>query len=57
MKILLIEDDLVIANFVCKGLKEAGFSITHMQDGVSGLQEALNEKYDLAVIDLMLPNI
>ncbi len=57
MKLLLIEDDLVIADFIQKGMKEAGFAIDHMQDGQMGLSAALNYTYDLAIIDLMLPKL
>ena len=57
MKILLIEDDVVIADFICKGLKESGFVVTHMADGIAGLDYAMHDSYDLAVIDLMLPKL
>lgn len=57
MKILLIEDDLVIAEFISNGLKEAGFAVEHMEDGISGLDYAMQDHYDLAVIDLMLPKL
>lgn len=57
MKILLIEDDHLIANFICKGLKESGFTVEHIADGVSGLDYAMHDQYDLAVIDLMLPKL
>ncbi len=57
MRILLIEDDSVIANFITKGMKQAGFAIDHMEDGVTGLHAALDEVYDLAIVDLMLPRL
>lgn len=57
MKILLIEDDPVIAEFICNGLKEAGFAVEHKGDGISGLESAMKDLYDLAVIDLMLPKL
>ncbi len=57
MKILLIEDDKVIAEFVIKGLREAGYTTIHATDGVAGLDLALNEDYDLAIIDWMLPKL
>jgi DNA-binding response OmpR family regulator len=57
MRLLLIEDDLKIASFVSKGLKEAGFVIEHVSDGKAGLRLALNASYDAAVIDLMLPGL
>lgn len=57
MRLLLIEDDLKIAGFVSKGLKEAGFLVEHAEDGKSGLQMALDSSYDVAVIDIMLPGV
>ena len=57
MRLLLIEDDLKIAAFVSKGLKEAGFAVEHASDGKVGLQMALNASYDVAVIDIMLPGL
>lgn len=57
MKILLIEDDQIIARFIKKGLKEAGYTIDHEADGLNGLHRALTDSYDLAIIDLMLPRL
>ena len=36
MRILLVEDDLEIASFILKGLKEAGFALDHAADGEDG---------------------
>ena len=57
MRILLIENDLVIANFVTKGLKEAGYCVDHASDGLEGLDLALNNSYDIDIIDIMLPKV
>jgi len=57
MRLLLIEDDTKIASFVVKGLEEAGFAVDHAADGEEGLYLALNESYDAAVIDIMLPKL
>jgi two-component system OmpR family response regulator len=57
MRLLLVEDDLKIAGFVVKGLKEAGFAVDHAADGEEGLGMALTEPYDTAIIDLMLPKV
>ena len=57
MKMLLIEDDRLIADFIKKGMKEAGFFIDHAEDGLKGLDSALNGSYDIAIIDLMLPKL
>lgn len=53
MRLLLIEDDLMIASFVSKGLKEAGFVVEHASEGKTGLHMALTSCYDAAVIDIM----
>ncbi|VAW93603.1 response regulator in two-component regulatory system with PhoQ [hydrothermal vent metagenome] len=57
MRILLIEDDLVIANFIVKGLKESGYCVDHASDGLDGLDLALNNSYDINIIDIMLPKL
>lgn len=57
MRILLIEDDMKIASFILKGMKEAGFAIDHAEDGEDGFHLAVTEPYDAAIIDLMLPKL
>ena len=55
MRVLVVEDDPAIAAFVAGGLREAGFTVDEAQDGEVGLDLALAEPYDAAVLDLMLP--
>jgi len=57
MRLLLVEDDLKIASFIMKGLKEAGFAVDHAADGEEGLHLALHEPYATAIIDIMLPRL
>jgi heavy metal response regulator len=57
MKILVVEDDKTILDFVVQGLREAGFAVDFATDGESGLTFALNGSYDAAVIDIMLPQL
>jgi two-component system OmpR family response regulator len=52
---LLIEDDDTIADFVARGLREAGFAVDRTSDGVEGFEAALVQTYDVAVVDVMLP--
>jgi two-component system OmpR family response regulator len=52
---LLIEDDDTIADFVARGLREAGFAVDRESDGAAGLDAALGQTYDVAVVDVMLP--
>src|SRR4029078_8280237 len=55
MRALLVEADATIADFVVRGLKEAGFAVDHAADGEAGLLSAVDQPYDVAVVDLMLP--
>ena len=55
MRALLVEDDNTIADFVARGLREAGFAVDRAGDGEAGLSSALNQSYDVAIVDLMLP--
>ncbi|MCU0787109.1 MAG: response regulator transcription factor [Verrucomicrobia bacterium] len=57
MRILVIEDDKKIASFIEKGLKEEGFAVDAQRDGTEGLYLGLNEVFDGAVVDIMLPGM
>ncbi len=57
MRILVVEDDKTIADFIIQGLKEAGFAVDYASDGDEGLHLALTESYDAAIIDIMLPKL
>jgi len=55
MRVLLVEDDATIADFIARGLGEAGFVVDAARDGDAGMELALARAYDAAVVDLMLP--
>src|SRR5579871_676301 len=55
MRALLVEDDAAIAEFVMRGLREAGFAVDHAPDGDVGFDLAAAEPYDVAIVELMLP--
>jgi len=55
VRALLVEDDNTIADFVARGLREAGFAVDRAGDGEAGLSSALKQSYDVAIVDLMLP--
>jgi two-component system, OmpR family, response regulator len=55
MRALLVEDDATIAEFVARGLREAGFVVEHATDGEAGLAAAVAQPYDVAIVDVMLP--
>jgi len=57
MRLLLVEDDIKIASFIQKGLKAAGYAVDQAKDGEEGLDLALTEPYDVAIIDIMLPKL
>ncbi|MGE4055616.1 MAG: winged helix-turn-helix domain-containing protein [Vicinamibacterales bacterium] len=55
MRVLIIEDDQAIADFVARGLREGGFAVDWAPAGDEGLAAALERPYDAAIVDLMLP--
>ena len=55
MRILVVEDDKDVANFIVKGLKEAGHVVEHADNGRDGLFMAASETFDAIVLDRMLP--
>ncbi|MBK6636544.1 MAG: response regulator transcription factor [Rhodocyclaceae bacterium] len=55
MKVLLVEDEKKIADFVCAGFKEQGFVVEHCADGTEGFARASTGSYDVIVLDIMLP--
>ena len=55
MRILLVEDDREVADYVGRGLEEEGNTITVCFDGTSGLRTAQNTAFDVIVLDVMLP--
>ena len=57
MRLLVIEDEPTIANFVCQGLSEAGHAVDVARDGEEGLDYALAAEYDVLILDIMLPKL
>ena len=55
MRVLVVEDQLKIADFVRKGLEEHGFAVEVCQDGNTGYALATDEPFDALVLDIMLP--
>jgi DNA-binding response OmpR family regulator len=56
-RILLIDDEPGIRNFVSRGLRGEGFSVDLAADGDAGLKAALGPPYDLIILDLLLPDL
>ena len=55
MKVLVVEDEKRILQFVTKGLEEAGFSVDGCERGDEGLLLATTQQYDAIILDIMLP--
>jgi DNA-binding response OmpR family regulator len=57
MRILLIEDEPRIRAFIARDLGAEGFTVEERGDGQAGLRRALDEPYDLVILDLGLPSM
>ncbi|MBC7374049.1 MAG: response regulator transcription factor [Frankiales bacterium] len=57
MRLLLVDDEPVLARALARGLTAEGFAVDVRTDGPSGLQQALDETYDLVLLDVMLPGM
>jgi DNA-binding response OmpR family regulator len=57
MRLLLIEDEKKVAEFVARGLRAERFAVDVCHDGQSGLEMATTYNYDLILLDLMLPGL
>ena len=57
MRILVVEDEKKIADFLSRGLQGAGYAVDIAQDGAEALQYSQNTDYDLLILDLMLPDM
>ncbi len=59
MRILVIEDQIKLANSIKKGLENIGYAVDVLYDGLKGLRriEASPENFDLIVLDIMLPEL
>jgi two-component system, OmpR family, response regulator len=55
VRILVVEDDATISEFVARGLRESGFVVDEARDGHLAFAQAKAQPYDAAVVDLMLP--
>ena len=56
-KVLIIEDEVAIADLEKDYLELSGFEVETENDGVVGLKRALSEDFDMYILDLMLPGI
>jgi len=57
MRMLLVEDDRKVADFVARGLRAERFALDVAYDGTVGWEMASGRSYELIILDLMLPGI
>ena len=57
MRILVVEDERKLADYLCKGLSENSYVVDVARDGIDGKYLALEGQYDLIILDIMLPGI
>lgn len=55
MKILVVEDERKMGDYLKQGLTETGYVVELARDGNDGLHLSMSEEYDLAILDIMLP--
>ena len=57
MKVLVVEDEAKVGEYLKQGLIEAGFAVDLTRDGMDGYHLAMTERFDLIVLDVMLPDV
>ena len=57
MKVLLVEDEKLLAETISVGLRAEGFVVVTAGDGTAGLWLATSEQFDVVVLDIMLPGL
>ena len=57
MKVLLIEDELTLGDYIKKGLTEAGFIVEHKATGLDGYHALMTEDFNVVIMDVMLPDV
>lgn len=57
MRVLLVEDELKLGEYIKKGLTEAGFIVEHKATGLDGYHALMSEEYSVVIMDVMLPDV
>jgi two-component system, OmpR family, copper resistance phosphate regulon response regulator CusR len=57
MRVLIVEDERKLADYLCKGLSEHSFVVDVARNGIDGQHLAMEGQYDLLILDVMLPGI
>ncbi|MCL1877208.1 response regulator [Candidatus Saccharibacteria bacterium] len=54
-KVLVIEDDIIVGELYVNSLSDLGYEVTWAQDGEAGLKAALQQQYDVILLDIIMP--
>ncbi|HEX6891074.1 MAG TPA: response regulator transcription factor [Chryseolinea sp.] len=57
MRVLIVEDEQGVSSFIRKGFEENGIQVTQAFDGITGLKTALRNKYDVVILDIIMPEM
>lgn len=57
MKVLVVEDEPGVSSFIKKGLEENGIQVTQAFDGITGLKMAQRNKFDVVILDIIMPEM
>ncbi|MDE0490208.1 heavy metal response regulator transcription factor [Psychrobacter sp. A3] len=57
MKVLLVEDEIKLGEYIKKGLTESGFVVEHHTTGLDGYHALMTDEYSVVLMDVMLPDI
>ena len=57
MKVLVVEDEVKVSNFIMRGLEEEGYTVEAAEDGKKGLELIRSKAYDIVLLDLMIPEL
>ncbi|WP_298739307.1 heavy metal response regulator transcription factor [uncultured Psychrobacter sp.] len=57
MKVLLVEDEIKLSEYIKKGLSEAGFIVEHRATGLDGYHAMMTDTFNVIIMDVMLPDV
>jgi two-component system, OmpR family, copper resistance phosphate regulon response regulator CusR len=57
MRVLIVEDEKGVSSFIRKGFEENGIQVTQAFDGITGLKAALRNKFDVVILDIIMPEM
>lgn len=57
MNLLLLEDEIRVADFILRGLRAEGWMVTHVSEAAAALELMVQQRFDVLVLDLMLPGL